>query len=665
MKSIRVKLVMFLGFLIGAICIGLGAVSFINSSKALESNLSKTLPKIAEQTASNIQSQVEGKLSTLEAIAARPEIKDTNNPWENKMPILIEEGKKIGSITMAIVDKNGDIKYTDGKTSNIKDRPYFQKALSGKSNISDLLVSKTDGALVVVYAVPIKDNNEVIGVLLEAIDGNKLSETTNQIKIGATGNAFMVNKDVTTIANSNDKSLVVKRYNVVEEAKKDTKLQALADIEKKMAAGETGIGEYYYNGVYKYVGYAPVKGTEWSVGVNVFKNEILSELDSLKISVILSSMLFLLIGVLIVYIIANSMSKGIKSTSKHLELLAEGNLCEEVSYKYLQLKDEVGVMTNSMKAMQESLRGMINRIKENCANIDMQSESLSSVAEEIASSSQNVTEAINDIAKGTSSQSEDLINVTNILNDFGNKLSGMVGEIQVVDSNSREISLMAKESSNEMSELNKSVTRVSNSFKTFNGKIIGLGKDINEINEITNIINSIAEQTNLLALNAAIEAARAGEAGRGFSVVADEIRKLAEQSQMSSEDISRLINEIAKNTDVIVQDSVEMDDELLNQVKIINSSIASFEKIIEAVNEVIPKIEIVKNSAENIEKDKNTILVRVNDVSSVSLEVSASSEEISASSEEMNASTEEVSSSAQILSNMTKEMLEEVNKFKI
>ncbi|MCB2295068.1 hypothetical protein LGK95_16410 [Clostridium algoriphilum] len=101
-----------------------------------------------------------------------------------------------------------------------------------------------------------------------------------------------------------------------------------------------------------------------------------------------------------------------------------------------------------------------------------------------------------------------------------------------------------------------------------------------------------------------------------------------------------------------------MDDELINQVSIINSSITSFRKIIQSVNEVIPKIKTIKHSAEDIDKDKNNILVRVDDVSSVALEVSASSEE-------MNASTEEVVSAAQILSTMTTEMLEEVNKFKV
>ncbi|MGK0464876.1 methyl-accepting chemotaxis protein [Clostridium sp.] len=664
MKSIKAKLVVFLGLLIVVICIGLGTTSFINSSKALTSNLSKTLPKIAEQSASNIQGRIEGQLGSLEVVAVNHEIHDLKIPWENKKVILLEEAKRNGNLKMGIADKNGDARFTDGMDTNISERDYFKKALSGEKNVSDPLLSKTDGSMIVVYAVPIKNNNQIVGVLVSTRDGNKLSELTNQVKFGQTGNAFMINKDGITIAHSN-KDLVASMYNAIEESKEDEKLQDLANIEIKMGKGETGIDEYEFDGIEKFVGFAPVKGTDWSFAVVISTTEVLSELDSLKISVLVSSILFLLMGFAIVYLISNNISKGIKTNSKHLDLLAKGDLSEEVSNKYMKSKDEVGVMTTSMKLMQDSIRSMIVKIKENSGSINMQSENLSSVAEEISSASLNVAEAINQVAQGTGSQSEDLINVTEILDRFSNKLSGMVSEIQVVDSNSREISSMASESSSDMNKLNQSVTKVSDSFKSFNGKIIGLGEGISKINEITNIINSIAGQTNLLALNAAIEAARAGEAGKGFSVVADEIRKLAEQSKLSSGSITELISEISKNTEIIVQDSVEMDNELINQVSIINSSITSFTKIIESVNEVIPKIETVKNSAEDIDKEKNAIMGRVDGVSSVALEVSASAEEIAASSEEMNASTEEVVSAAQILSNMTGEMLEQVNKFKI
>ncbi|MBD7912162.1 methyl-accepting chemotaxis protein [Clostridium cibarium] len=664
MRSIKGKLIVFLGALIGVICIGLGGISFIISSNALTSNIGKTLPKIAEQTASNIQGRIEGRLSYLEAVAARDDIENPNNSWENKRTILLDEVKKSGSIRMNIADINGEAKASDGKTFNIKDREYFQKALSGNSNVSDPIVTKTDNSVSVLYATPIRYNNQIVGVLVETRDGNALSELTDQVKFGQTGTGFMIKEDGTTIANPN-RDLVLQMNNVIEDAKKDSALQSLADIQSKMIAKETGIGEYKYDGKDKYIGYAPVGGTDWSVGIVVEKGEILSELNSLKVSVVLASTIFVVIGAAIIYIIANNITKGIKSTSKHLELLAEGNLCEEVSPKYLKSKDEVGDMTNSMKVMQEALGTMIKRIKENSSNINAQSENLSSVSEEIASVSQNVTETISEVAKGTNTQSEDLINITDILDDFSDKLSEMVKEIHVVDSNSREISLMANDSSSEMNGLNQSVVNVSNSFKEFYSKIMALGKDINEINEITSLINSIAEQTNLLALNAAIEAARAGEAGKGFSVVAEEIRKLAEQSKTSSENISKLINAISNNTDTIVKESITMDDEIMNQAKTIDNSIISFKKIIQAVDEVIPKIETVKGSAENIENDKKTILNRIDALSSVSLEVSASAEEISASAEEMNASTEEVAASAQILNNMTNEMIEEVNKFKV
>lgn len=130
MKSIKTRLVIFLGLLLGIVCVGLGVISFINSSNALRSNLGKTLPKIAEQTASNISGRLEGQLKSLEAIAERPEISNPNIAVESKMPILSDEAKRIGSIRLEFVDLNGDIKKTDGTITNVKDREYFKESIS-------------------------------------------------------------------------------------------------------------------------------------------------------------------------------------------------------------------------------------------------------------------------------------------------------------------------------------------------------------------------------------------------------------------------------------------------------------------------------------------------------------------------------------------------------
>ncbi|MFV3012040.1 methyl-accepting chemotaxis protein [Clostridium botulinum] len=662
-KTMKGKMLTYFLSLFLIICIAISFMAYFMSKRMIERKASSLMSEVSRQAVQNIEARLNGTLDSIETVANMPTIKDPKLGWDKKKTILDEEIKLHGHVKMGIVGKDGQSIQTDGTTVNIKNRNYFKETIEGKRTISEPIVSKVDGKVVIIYTVPIKNGNTIMGALTAVREGNDISNISNSIKVGESGGAYLIDSTGTVIAHKNKES-VIKRENSIKDAQSNEELKPIAAIEKSMIEGKEGIGQYKYKGAEKYISYSPMKSTGWSLAIYAPKNEILKEVSEITRNIIIVSILGIGIALVCIWFISTQISNNLISMRDSLNIVATGDLTTNVDSKIEKEKDEIGHMARALSKTVLSIGNMINSLKGSSFNIDDKANNLAAISEEFTATTENVSTAIQEVATGATNQAQALTEIVSMLNDFSDKINSTVNNIEEIDGMSKEIDEKANVSNKDMKELLNSIENLTKVFEDFETKIWTMESNVQKINEITNLINDIAEKTNLLALNAAIEAARAGESGKGFAVVAEEIRKLAEMSRKSSEDIYTIVNGVLEDTKDMVKSSNEVNEKLNGQRSTADEAMNSFMEISKSVTNMIPKIRNINNSANIIEKNKNEILNKSETIASISQEISASAEEISASSEEMSASSEEVANTAQSLNDMTQDMLDEMNKFK-
>lgn len=526
---------------------------------------------------------------------------------------------------------------------------HFEKQLNSTGNLALSLIDKTYPGAWKESEGKLYKGNQLMNGDTELVD--KIREYT--------GNHFTIflqdTRVTTTVTNEGKRAIGTKASQNI--------------IDQVLSGGKEYIGKAEVLNLPYEVKYVPIRDNNGKdIGmffVGIEKSKADQQINLMLSYIALATLGLILISTLIVLKITKSIVNPLKYSVKHFGMVSNGDLSIPLPDNELQRHDEIGDLSRAIKKMQESVREIISGIRHVSEQINNQAQNLSSISQEMAYSSESVSVAVSDMAKGTDEQSQDLSSVLQGLSLFGGALEKTGQAICETDEMSRNINLMATDSSKKMKNLTQLFENIINSFKDFEFKIKNLGNDVNKINEITIFINSIADQTNLLALNAAIEASRAGESGKGFAVVAEEIRKLAEQSKTSSESINKLIASIAGETSLIIGSADNIGKDLNEQVNVINNAVYSFEKIVEEVDEMIPKISSITNASVKINNEKNSLIQKVEEVVSISQEIASSTEEVSASSEEMSSSSEEVAVASERLVNETNEMIEKINKFKL
>ena len=229
--------------------------------------------------------------------------------WEKVKPLLSREAERLGVERFQVVDMNGFAHSTNGSSVDIWDRDYFLRARNGETVVTDPIVSRISGEIVMVCATPIRGAEQrILGVLTVTLDPKHLFRIIEDRKVGETGYGFMLNKDRIAIAHPNQK-VHMSRLNVVEENKDSLEQEEFADIERRMVSGETGYGYYTYFGVDKIVAYAPIKDTGWSLALTVPKHEVFRELSVIKYRFIVLTLLAISVSSVFLFFIFKFISQ--------------------------------------------------------------------------------------------------------------------------------------------------------------------------------------------------------------------------------------------------------------------------------------------------------------------------------------------------------------------
>ncbi len=530
-------------------------------------------------------------------------------------------------------------------------RPWYQDAVAnaGKVIITEPYQDASTGKLVVTVAKTVQTDEGIVGVVAIDFDISKLSSTlmAKDKELGYM-NAVVTNGG--NVILHTDTNLIGKNV-------KDQEF-----FQKWLSGPESGVFGYTYNNAKRITAYKRLPNG-WIYATLVLEKNLMKDVNTATIIIGSIAAIAIALGVLFALFIARTfVVKPLNDLVASADKISSGDLTTTVSY---DSRDEIGRLAAAISKMVTALRQIVVQIETDSKNVKQEAEHVASVSEETSATIEELTAQVDNVNTNVNNASAAIEEMTSGIEEVAASAQNVANASQKLSEEAQKVSHLANEGQKAIFSIAEVIVQTREKSDATFQIVEKLSENAKNIGEIVDTINSIAEQTNLLALNAAIEAARAGEAGRGFAVVADEIRKLAEESKQATQNIANILRGIVDNSmkaSEATKETVEIVNKAYSESDLVKSQ---FEQILQSIVKMSQMTENLAASAQEQSAAAEEMSSAMDSASKSMVSVVEQMNEVTAAIKQQADAITNVARTAKNLDDIAEKLVEAVRRFKI